>query len=126
MSGENTGKPDVMTPPDAELIALCDRYVTVAEAVRASFNGCETREAERARDAKIAPLEDELHTIADALDALPAQTVQGVQALYRAVVAETPECLVDRSGCLDDQLIARLLRDLGRLPGWATGAGNRS
>lgn len=106
---------------DAELIALCDRYATLTLLIRQSFDGpCDTAAMEAGRDARVAPLRAEQDAIAEKIGGLRAQTIEGVQARFRAIWADDPDCLQPGfQGGTDDEMLASLLRDLHSLPNWS-------
>ena len=105
--------------PDAELIAMCDRYVALDAQYNAAYRepGL-TIEAEEKIDQQTAPMQDEMNDILDRITRTEAKTPAGVAAIARVVTAyldpreRDPE---DESRYLSDRLISRLTREAGRL-----------
>ena len=105
--------------PDAELIAMCDRYAALDAQYNAAYRepGL-TIEAEEKIDQQTAPMQDEMNDILDRITRTEAKTPAGVAAIARVVTAyldpreRDPE---DESRYLSDRLISRLTREAGRL-----------
>ena len=105
--------------PDAELIAMCDRYGALDATYNAAYRepGL-TIEAEERIDQQTAPLQAEMNDILDRITRTDAKTPAGVAAIARVVTAyldpseRDPE---DEDRYLSDRLISRLTREAGRL-----------
>ncbi len=105
--------------PDAELIAMADRYV----ALEASYNRAYkvsglTIEAEEAIDKRMAPVEAEMHEILDRIARTPARTPAGLAAIARAAWAYSDPTDLDPENealYLSDRIAARLMIDARRL-----------
>ncbi len=105
--------------PDAALIALADRYITLDAQYNAAYRmpGL-TIEAEEAIDQQTAPMQDEMNDILERITRTEAKTPAGVAAISRVVTAyldpreRDPE---DEGRYLSDRLISRLTREAGRL-----------
>ena len=105
--------------PDAELIAMCDRYVALDATYNAAYRMPDlTIETEEKIDQQTAPLQEEMNGILDRITRTDAKTPAGVAAIARVVTAyldpreRDPE---DESRYLSDRLISRLTREAGRL-----------
>ena len=105
--------------PDAELIAMADRYVALEARYNAAYKvpGL-TIEAEEAIDRQNAPIEAEMHEILDRIARTPARTPEGVAAIARAAWAYSDPSDLDPENealYLSDRLAARLMLDARRL-----------
>jgi hypothetical protein len=105
--------------PDAELIAMCDRYVALDATYNAAYRepGL-TIEAEEKIDQQTAPMQDEMNDILDRITRTEAKTPAGVAAIARVVTAyldpreRDPE---DEGRYLSDRLISRLTLEARKL-----------
>ena len=105
--------------PDAELIAMADRYVALEARYNAAYKvpGL-TIEAEEAIDRQNAPIEAEMHEILDRIARTPARTPEGVAAIARAAWAYSDPTDLDPENealYLSDRIAARLMIDARRL-----------
>ncbi len=105
--------------PDAELIAMCDRYIALDAQYNAAYRVPDlTMETEEKIDQQTAPMQDEMNDILDRITRTEAKTPAGVAAIARVVTAyldpseRDPE---DEDRYLSDRLISRLTREAGRL-----------
>ena len=105
--------------PDAELIAMCDRYIALDAQYNAAYRvpGL-TMETEEKIDQQTAPLQDEMNDILARITRTEAKTGAGVAAIARVVTAyldpseRDPE---DEDRYLSDRLISRLTLEARRL-----------
>lgn len=105
--------------PDADLIAMADRYVALSAQYNAAYRlpGL-TIEAEEAIDRQNAPIEAEMRSLLDRIARTPARTPEGVAAIARAAWAYSDPLDLDPENedlYLSDRIAARLMIDAGRL-----------
>ena len=105
--------------PDADLIAMADRYVALSAQYNAAYRlpGL-TIEAEEAVDRQNAPIEAEMQGLLDLIARTPARTPEGVAAIARAALAYADPTDLDPENedlYLSDRIAARLMIDAGRL-----------
>ncbi len=105
--------------PDAELIAMCDRYIALDAQYNAAYRVPDlTMETEEKIDQQTAPLQDEMNEILERITRTDAKTGAGVAAIARVVTAyldpreRDPE---DEGRYLSDRLISRLTLEARRL-----------
>ena len=105
--------------PDAELIAMCDRFVLLQAEYEAAYKVPDlTIETEERIDAQTAPLEAETQDLLDRITRMKAETASGVAAIARAAHAYADSRELDPTNerlYLCDRLNALLIRDAGRL-----------
>ncbi len=104
--------------PDADLIAMADRYVALEARYNAAYKvpGL-TIEMEEAIDRQNAPIEAEMHEILDRIARTPARTPEGVAAIARAALAYADPTDLDPENNhlhLTDRIAARLMLDARR------------
>ncbi|MFT2093104.1 hypothetical protein ACMS1Z_00245 [Acidiphilium multivorum] len=105
--------------PDADLIAMADRYVALSAKYNAAYKvpGL-TIEMEEAIDQQTAPIEAEMQGLLDRIARTPARTPEGVAAIARAAWAYSDPTDLDPENealYLSDRLAARLMLDAQRL-----------
>ena len=105
--------------PDADLVAMADRYVALSAKYDAAYKvpGI-TIEMEEEIDKRTAPVEAEMNDILDRMSRTPARTAVGVAAIARAALAYSDPTDLDPENealYLSDRLAARLMTDAGRL-----------
>ena len=105
--------------PDAELIAMCGRFVLLQAQYEAAYKvpGL-TIETEERIDVQTAPLEAEAQDLLDRITRMNAETPAGVAAIARAAHAYADPRDLDPTNerlYLCDRLNALLIRDAGRL-----------
>jgi hypothetical protein len=100
--------------PDAELIRLSDQFVALERRIEGFFSGGATPiDDDNERDVARAPLEKQQRELAARMCAMRPQTLAGFVALASALVAWAPDLAEAAEGdCIDDQIVAALLRDL--------------
>ena len=105
--------------PDAELIAMADRYVTLEARYNAAYKVPSlTVELEEEIDERMAPIKAEMRGLLDRIARTPARTPEGVAAIARAALAYADPTDLDPENealYLSDRLAARLMLDARRL-----------
>jgi hypothetical protein len=96
---------------DAELIALCDRFIEIERQIGGLFIQIPD---DGAREAAIEPLEREQNALVARIYPTGAHGQVGIRAKARALVASAPGLVSPSANYTDSMLLASLLMDLTR------------
>jgi len=100
---------------DAKLIGLCARFTDLEKKKRAIYaTGPDTLEADRRKEAVIAPLHEEQEAILDRIVDIKAVTVEGLKARLRMIMVYEPSC-IDAPQGWDDDMVGAQLTDMQRV-----------
>lgn len=97
---------------DAKLIGLCARFTELEHQKREIYaTGPDSIQADRRKEAVIAPLHEEQEAILDRIVDIKAVTVEGLKARLRMIMVYEPQCIDSPQGW-DDEMVGALLTDM--------------